>query len=148
MQNRLRRKGWSSTDLAKLDKYSVKRLHLFWIVIISAVLVNMVLAFVFIPVFLGLKNVPMFALVIATGVCFGLLFFNLLRNVDVFTYRHHLAVAIVPAFAAVSIFFSSEIANSVAPLLHSIRHSSVMLGLLYAFSFELPIFIGFLYIKD
>ena len=108
---------------------------------LAALLVNLLIAFVFIPLLMWLSGIKLFSVVAVIGLCFGLLFDNLLHHFDELSHRHYiLLVGLVPAVAAILVMISSEAANYLVRLisLANVEHNSLLVGLVYGLSFVAP----------
>jgi hypothetical protein len=152
MHKRLRLKGWSEKELKRLhhakEEAHRRRLpfarflhkHLFWIVFFMAIVANIFMSFVFIPLMLMLDDLPMVPILVVSGIGFGFLFENLLSNVDCLSHRRVLLmVLVVPALAALSFMFASHFANFLAlAMFLDLRHNILLLGFAYGLSFFVP----------
>ena len=149
----LRKKGWSKEDIDRLDRAKLQALekrrplsrfldsYLFWVVVILAVVTNMLVGILFVPLLLVLNSFRMYFVIVCFGVCFGLLFENLLSNFGELSHHHYLLlIGMVPAIAAVSILVFAEIANQAILFfgLPNIVHESLLIALVYGLSFMLP----------
>jgi len=154
MHKRLRQKGWSEKELkrlqaskleaAKLRKGLARLVHnyLFPFVVASAIIMNFVLAFVFLPLFMMLNSASLFLMIIIAGVFFGLMFENLLFHVEELSRpRQMVVLAVVPGVAAFGFIAFAQFANFIALYigLLGVRHNPIIIGVVYAVSFFVPL---------
>ncbi len=114
---------------------------IYWIVIIVVILGNIAASVMLIPVLLVLKSYTLYAIIALLGVCFGLLFDILVRDMEnMANTRKVIAIFYVPILAIINLYIITVITNSleITLRLNNDQHSLLLVGFTYAISFILP----------
>jgi len=151
LAERMRRHGWSEDDIDKMSELMRKeskhhfienKFHevLHWIVFMIIVAVNFFASALLIPLLVVFPNPGLYAVLMISGACFGLLYAVLLSDIShMFSKYHHLAAGfIIPVLAAINIFFIVTYFDfRYSNVYGEIRYPATM-ALFYAVAFILP----------
>ncbi len=145
LKNRLKKKGWTDSELNKAAKIMQKAEekkpvshkflgeNMFWIILITMIIVNFIAALSLLPLFIVYaNNIFLFLIVIVLGLCFGLLFEILIRDIEKFERKHHLALSLIIPLIAVASFFIIAFFAKID------KDWALRAGVIYAVAFILP----------
>lgn len=111
----------------------------YWIALVVITTCNLIAAMFLMPFLLILEQLPMYVLVVAIALVFGLLFNMIIRDINVEKHHHVMAVIFIPVITVINIFLMTVIANKLDIILNlNIQHSPLIVSLLYAVVFLLP----------
>jgi ABC-type uncharacterized transport system permease subunit len=149
---KMRDKGWSDEELArahavftksestKSSRHKVLDACVLWGVFGVMVIGNFFALFALMPFFVIFPNGMLYSLAAVLGLCFGLLYDVLLRDIQhTFNGHHHaLAFILVPYLAIVgAIFILGFATNHMPNLFHYTRHP-LLIGFCYVIGFLIP----------
>lgn len=155
LRERLLAKGWPPEEVdytldilkSKEEKKSRSKMRLesivYWLAIIIAIIGNMIIAIVLIPLFLVLHAFYLYFIVILLGIGFGFLYDTLITDLEKVVKREMILESVfIPALALISVGFMTYFANILADAWNlAITHPPLLVGLVYALAFVGPWFV-------
>ena len=159
--NRLKKKGWSKKEIDKTVEiiHNAKQLktpetrflekRVYWILLVLIIAANFAISIALIPLFMVLKGMFLYFVVIVLGVVFGLLFEIVIRSIEHLEKKHHVFLAIlIPLVALANVFVVTRISNNLTSTLNLVNlQNPLIVGLIYAVSFVLPYIIYRFFLK-
>ena len=139
LKHRLLEKGWSHEEAEKAHNilYSKekqeKHVHykhfsspfVYWTILVVGVLGNFFASIALFPLFLFFPYYYLYIFIILLGLCFGIFFHIIIKDIEHVDYKHHLIGSIaVPVIAIPNIFLITVIANMINP-----EHLKTIFGL-------------------
>lgn len=149
---RLEKKGWAQKDIRKaieiakdakiknIESSSFLERRIYWILLLVIIAANFAVSVALIPVFMTLKGVFLYSIVIIMGLFFGLLLELVIRSIEHLEKKHHIFLAVViPLAALVNIFIMVGASNNLSSILdiHN-KNSPASLAAIYSLSFAAP----------
>jgi hypothetical protein len=159
LASRLREKGWTQeeiehavTILGESKKHKPKITVVFdqlvyWVALILAIVGNIVLSVVLIPFLLVLNNIQLYIFVVVLAGSFGLLFSQILRDIEGLDKKHHVIAGIfIPALALINIYVMVNLANFLDKVfkLSKVEHNPVLISIVYVVFFTFPYIFRFI----
>lgn len=145
----LKSKGWGQEEIAKastiIDRAETKKHSsvilldnaVYWFGLATAIVGNLVAAAFLMPFVAFLPGATVYFIIAITGVCFGLLFTVLVRDIEKAGKGHHILAAILIPLTGIASFVSMvHIANSKG--LGAVDHSALGISLAYVVFFLVP----------
>jgi len=153
LASRLREKGWTQEEIdhavAILDeskkhkpKFTMVLDQLvYWVALILAIVGNIALSVVLIPFLLVLNNIQLYIFVVILASSFGLLFSQLLKDIQGLDKKHHVIAGIfIPALALINVYVMVNLANFLDKIfkLSKVEHNPVLISIVYVVFFIFP----------
>ena len=148
---KLKARGWGKEDVEKykktLEKHkyyleSTKNFHrlIYWFSLLVLTICNLLVAVFLVPFLLALQGSFIYVIVGVLGLIFGLLFNNVIQNIEHLEIQHHIFAAIfIPIIAVINIFIMVTATNKIAGILQlTLRLHPLMLSSVYVSLFLLP----------
>lgn len=111
----------------------------YWIALAVITTCNLIAAIFLIPFLMMLPQWPMYLLVVAIAIVFGLLFNLIIRDISVGRKHQILALTFIPIVTVINLFLMALVANKLDDMLGlAVKHSPTVISLLYAVVFLLP----------
>ncbi len=155
LASRLRGKGWTQKEidhaLAILDESKKHKPKItlildklvYWVALVLAIVGNIILSVVLIPFLLVLTSIQLYIFVVVLAGSFGLLFSQLLKDIEGLDTRHHVIAGIfIPCLALINIYVMVNLANYLDKVfkLSKLDHNPVLISIVYVVFFILPYF--------
>ena len=152
LEAKLRKKGWEKKhihrviriiDEADAKKHSSVKLmdaHVYWILLVVIAIANFAISIALLPSVMALSGIFLYVVLATAGLIFGLAFELVIRSIEHLEYKHHVALGfIIPAVAAINVFFMAAMADDVKTSIgfENIQ-SPFLISIVYAIAFVLP----------
>ncbi len=145
----LRRKGWSEEDIKKTleilnsapkTKPSFFYKIVYWIALIAAVIGNLFVAIILVPLLLLFNHILLYLVIAFLGVSFGALFNSLLTQIESFGEKTYIVSGLfIPALAFINMFFMVQLINIIITTLKvTTMQPSFLVAIVYGFLFLTP----------
>ena len=153
LASRLREKGWTQEEIdhavAIIDESKKHKPKItvvldqlvYWIALILAIIGNIVLSVVLIPFLLVLNNIQLYIFVVILASSFGLLFSQILKDIEGLDKKHHVIAGIfIPALALINVYVMVNLANYLDKIfkLSKVEHNPVLISIVYVVFFIFP----------
>lgn len=114
----LRKKGWSEQDIQEaLNVFSQPREEpvsfkiLYWIALLFAILGNLFIAIVIVPILLLINNHVIYIVIFVAALAFGALFNSLLSTIESFGGTYIMSTIFMPSLAIINAIFMFALAR-------------------------------------
>jgi len=153
LASRLRDKGWTQKEIehaievigqSKTQKSKIAIISdkiVYWIALILAIVGNIILSVVLIPFLLVLNSIQLYLFVVILASSFGLLFSQLLKDIEGLDRAHHVIAGIfIPALALINVYVMVNLANYLDKIfrLSKVTHDPIIISLVYVVFFTFP----------
>lgn len=153
LASRLREKGWTQKEidhtLAIIDESKnhkpkitiVMDRLVYWVALILAIVGNIILSVVLIPFLLVLDNIQLYIFVVVLATSFGLLFSQILKDIEGLDKKHHIIAGIfIPALALINVYVMVNLANYLDKIfkLSKLPHDPILISIIYVVFFIFP----------
>ena len=145
LQQRLKQKGWSDAEVARVSNVFGKKVakikFVYWFSLVVAIVGNGILSVVLVPFLLVLSSIALYAIIVVIGLAFGSLFNLLLKDIETADQKQHvIAWVFIPAIAIINIYFMTDMANYLIKLLKlsNALQDPFFVSIVYVFSFSMP----------
>jgi len=153
LASRLREKGWTQKEidhaLAIIDESKKHKPKItiildklvYWVALILAVIGNIILSVVLIPFLLVLNNIQLYIFVVILASSFGLLFSQLLKDIEGLDKKHHIIAGIfIPALALINVYVMVNLANHLDKIFKLSKglHNPILISIVYVVFFIFP----------
>ncbi|MBN2421758.1 hypothetical protein JXB41_00905 [Candidatus Woesearchaeota archaeon] len=120
--------------LVKLDR------NLGWIALLVSIVINLVVAFALIPLYLTMPTILVIVCIFFFGTCFGLLIDIFIRETDYFLYHHYIIAGIfIPAVSIITVYYTLRLSNIISVYFPAAKsHNLFIVVFTYMISFSLP----------
>ena len=150
--NRLEKRGWKKKEIAEAawlikkakqsidPETSLLQQRIYRILLIVVVVANFAISIALMPLMIALRGGFLYFILVVMGISFGLLFELVIRSIEHFERRHHVALAyFIPVVALINIFTITKISNGLTITL-SMKNiqNPLLIGIVYSVSFVLP----------
>ncbi len=130
LKHRLLDKGWSHEEAERAHNilYSQEKQEkhsrykhfsspfVYWTILVVGILGNFFASIAFFPLFLFFPAYVLYGFIILLGLCFGIFFHIIMKDIEHVDYKHHLIGSIlVPLIAIPNIFLVTSVANMMDP---------------------------------
>ncbi len=113
----------------------------YWFLLIVAIIGNAVISIILIPFLLAFKKIPLYSIIFILAAMFGLLFDQLIRQIENLDNKHHIIARIfIPALAIINTYYMASFTNHLTETLKlSVAyHSPTLISITYVVAFSLP----------
>lgn len=153
LASRLREKGWTQEEIvravaiideSKKHKPKITLLLdqlIYWVALILAIIGNIVLSVVLIPFLLVLNSIQLYIFVVILASSFGLLFSQLLKDIQGLDRKHYVIAGIfIPTLALINVYVMVNLANFLDKIfkLSKASHNPVLISIIYVVFFIFP----------
>ena len=158
LEEKLRKKGWSEDEIKQATKIMYNQDQpsntaqfrkginpfLYWMGIIIAIIGNMVIAVILIPMILVLSSTVLYIIIGIIGLGFGGMFYFLLNDLEHVSPEHHVVGGVfMPAIALITIYVMVDIVKYLAKVINiNVTSNSIIISLIYVITFTAPYAIG------
>ncbi len=114
---------------------------IYWVLLIIAIVGNMVISIILIPFLLAFKKVPLYFTIFVLAAMFGLLFEQLIREIEHIENKHQIIAWIfIPALAIINTYYMTSFANHLTETLKLplALNSPIIVSLVYVVAFIFP----------
>ncbi|MBI4149116.1 hypothetical protein HY491_01590 [Candidatus Woesearchaeota archaeon] len=128
---------------ATLPRASLNRI-VYWTALLVAIVGNVIISAALIPFLIVLRDFPLTLVIFTLGLTFGMLFNQLIQDIEFVDRSHHIIAGIfIPGLAVVNIFIMTRLANQFIALfqVQNTPHSPLIISVNYLVAFVLPLFI-------
>ena len=120
----------------------IKRLEkkIYWILLVVIAAANFAVSIALVPLFIALKGMFLYFVLIILGIIFGLLFELVIRSIEHLERKHHIFLAfLIPLTALANVFVITRISNNLTSTLNLANFQNpLIISIVYAASFVLP----------
>src|SRR3989344_1677481 len=141
MQTMARKKRVKKT--APAPRASLNRI-VYCTALLVAIVGNVVISAALVPFLIVLRDFPLTLVIFTLGLTFGMLFNQLIRDIEFVDRAHHVIAGIfIPGLAVVNIFIMTRLANHFITLfqVQNAAHSPLVVSVNYLVAFVLPLFV-------
>lgn len=152
LEAKLRKKGWEKKHIhrairiigeADAKKHpSIKKMdaHICWILLVVIAIANFVISIALLPSVMALRGIFLYVVIIIVALIFGLAFELVIRSIEHLEHKHHVALGIIiPAIAAINVFFMATMADDVKISTgFGNAQSPFLISTVYAVAFVVP----------
>ncbi len=111
----------------------------YWTSLVVITTCNLLTAMFLVPFLMTLPKWYMYILITSIALVFGLLFNLIIRDIEIETSHHIVAVIFIPLITIINLFLMTTVANKLDTILNiNIQHNPLIVSLLYAVIFLLP----------
>jgi len=118
---------------------------IYWILLIVAIIGNMVISIILIPFLLAFKKIPLYFTIIILAAMFGLLFDQLIKDIENLENKHQvIAWVFIPALAVINTYYMTSFTNHLTETfkLPISFHSPLLISIIYVAAFISPYIIS------
>lgn len=151
-EQKLTEKGWSPEEIAKVKtefnyaaskkkQTKFKGKFVFWVALIGAVIANIFLTLVMVPVMIVSGNIFSAMFTALISIIFGFMFFWVIKEIDEADYRYHVIFCtIIPFFSIINVHISTYIANAMIKIIqtNSPQKNPMIMGIVFGAAFITP----------
>ena len=154
LEDKIKKKKWPKKDIDKTitilrkAKLIKKKKNfdkiIYWSILFVAIIGNLIISITLVPFLLALNSYQLYLIVITLGLSFGFLFNILIIDIENLEKKHYIIAGIfIPSLAIINIAYMTMFSNYLIGImhLHNITHNPVSIGIAYAVSFVVPLFI-------
>ena len=152
LEAKLRKKGWEKKHIRRairiIDEAHEKKhpgikmmdAHVYWILLIVIAIANFAISAALLPSVMALSGIFLYVVLATAGLIFGLAFELVIRSIEHLEHNHHVALGIIiPAIAAINVFFMAAMADDVKISVGlGNAQSPYLISIVYAIAFVLP----------
>jgi len=152
LHHKLLKKGWSLEEIKRLSE-ATKKAHkikspfikfldksVYWFFLMIAILGNLVISVILIPIMLLFSGIPLYSIVAVLGIAFGLFLDLIIHDMEHLTPKHHiLAGLFIVSLAAITLLYMTMFAlNLIKVTGLKVQQHPLIIGIVYTVALLIP----------
>ncbi|MBW2980219.1 hypothetical protein KY360_02270 [Candidatus Woesearchaeota archaeon] len=152
LHHKLLNKGWTVEEIKRLSEVSQKAHHakspfikfldksVYWFFLMIAILGNLVISIILIPIMLLFTGIPLYSIVAILGIVFGLFLDLIIHDMEHLTPKHHiLAGLFIVSLAAITLLYMTMFTlNLIRVTGLEIQQQPLVIGAVYTVALLIP----------